>query len=64
VAVVLVLANAHLLKAASELFTIAEALTALPALRSPSDAEALAARIAVLVEAAHVAVARALGAMG
>ncbi len=63
VAVVPVLANAHLLKAAPDLFTVAQALTALPALRTTSDADALAARIAVLVEAAHVAVARALGAM-
>ena len=62
VAVVPVLANAHLLKAAPDLFTIAQALTALPALRTTSDAEALAVWIAVLVEAAHVAVARALGA--
>jgi hypothetical protein len=59
VAVVPVLANAHLLKAAPDLFAVAQALTALPALRTTSDAEALA----VLVEAAHVAVARALGAM-
>jgi hypothetical protein len=63
VAVVPVLANAHLLKAAPDLFTVVQALAALPALRTTSDAEALAARIAVLVEAAHVAVARALGAM-
>jgi hypothetical protein len=63
VAVVPVLANAHLLKAAPDLFTVAQALTALPALRASSDAEAPAARIAVLVEAAHVAVARAVGAM-
>ncbi|WP_043458243.1 hypothetical protein [Azohydromonas australica] len=63
VAVVPVLANAHLLKAAPDLFTVAQALTALAALRTTSDADALAARIAVLVEAAHVAVARALGAM-
>jgi hypothetical protein len=60
VAVVPVLANAHLLKAAPDLFAVAQALTDLPA---ASDAEALAARIAVLAEAAHVAVARALGAM-
>jgi hypothetical protein len=60
VAVVPVLANAHLLKAAPDLFAVAQALTDLPAV---SDAETLAARIAVLVEAAHVAVARALGAM-
>ncbi len=63
VAVVPALATAHLLKAAPELFTVAQALTALPALRTASDVEALAARIALLVEAAHVAVARALGAM-
>jgi hypothetical protein len=63
VAVVPVLANAHLLKAAPDLFNVAQALTALSALRATSDAEALAARIAVLVEAAHVAVARAQGAM-
>jgi hypothetical protein len=61
VAVVPVLANAHLLKATPDLFAVAQALTDLPAV---SDAEALAARIAVLVEAAHVAVARALGAVG
>jgi hypothetical protein len=60
VAVIPVPANAHLLKAAPDLFAVAMALTELPAV---SDAEALAARIAVLVEAAHVAVARALGAM-
>jgi hypothetical protein len=60
VAVVPVLANAHLLKAAPDLFAVAQALTDLPAV---SDAEALAARIAVLVEAAHVAMARALGTM-
>jgi hypothetical protein len=60
VAVVPVLANAHLLKAAPDLFAVALALTDLPGV---TDAEALAARIAVLVEAAHVAVARALGAM-
>jgi hypothetical protein len=60
VAVVPVLANAHLLKAAPALFAVAQALAALPA---ASDAEALAARIAVLVEAAQVAVARASGAM-
>ncbi|WP_156901636.1 hypothetical protein [Azohydromonas australica] len=59
VAVVPVLATAHLLKAAPDLFAVAQALTALPALPTASDAEALA----VLVEAAHVAVARALGAM-
>ena len=59
VAVVPVLANAHLLKAAPDLFAVAQALTALPALHTSSNAEALA----VLVEAAHVAVARALGAM-
>ena len=63
VAVVPVLANAHLLNAAPDLFAVVQALTALPALRTASDVEALAARIAVLVEAAHVAVARALGAM-
>jgi hypothetical protein len=63
VAVVPVLANAHLLKAAPDLFAVAQALTDLPALCITSDAEALAARIAVLVEAAHVAMARALGAM-
>ncbi|NML16981.1 hypothetical protein [Azohydromonas caseinilytica] len=63
VAVVLVLADANLLKAAPDLFTVAQALTELPALRASSDAEALAARIGLLVEAAHVAVARALGAM-
>jgi hypothetical protein len=63
VAVVPVLADAHLLKAAPDLFNVAQALTAHHALRTSSDAEALAARIAVLVEAAHVAVARALGAM-
>ena len=63
VAVVPVLATAHLLKAAPDLFAVAQALTALPAPRTASDAEALTARIAVLVEAAHVAVARALGAM-
>ncbi|WP_298233912.1 hypothetical protein [uncultured Azohydromonas sp.] len=56
VAVVPVLANAHLLKAAPDLFAVAQALAHLPA--APST-EALA----VLVEAAHVAVARALGAM-
>ncbi|WP_066335784.1 hypothetical protein [Azohydromonas lata] len=60
VAVVPVLATAHLLKAAPDLFAIAQAVTALPA---ASDAQALAARIAVLVEAAQVAMARALGAM-
>jgi hypothetical protein len=60
VAVVPVLADAHLLKAAPDLFAVAQAVTALPA---ASDAEALAARIAVLVEAAQVAMARALGAM-
>jgi hypothetical protein len=60
VAVVPVLATAHLLKAAPDLFAVAHALMALPA---APDAEALAARIAVLTEAAHVAVARALGAM-
>jgi hypothetical protein len=60
VAVVPVLANAHLLKAAPDLFAVAQALTDLPA---ASDAEALAARIAMLAEAAQVAVARALGAM-
>ncbi|WP_298236530.1 hypothetical protein [uncultured Azohydromonas sp.] len=60
VAVVPVLANAHLLKAAPDLFAVAQALAALPA---ASDAEALAARIAVLVEAAQVAMARASGAM-
>jgi hypothetical protein len=63
VAVVPVLATAHLLKAAPDLFIVAQALTALPALRATSDADALAARVAVLVEAAHVAVSRALGAM-
>jgi hypothetical protein len=63
VAVVPVLANAHLLKAAPDLFAVAQALTALPAPRTASEAQVLAARIAVLVEAAHVAVARALGAM-
>jgi hypothetical protein len=63
VAVVPVLANAHLLNAAPDLFAVVQALTALPALRTASDVEALAARIAVLVEAAHVAVARALRAM-
>ncbi|WP_157118924.1 hypothetical protein [Azohydromonas lata] len=63
VAVVPVLATAHLLKAAPDLFTVAQALTALPALRAASEAQALEARIAVLVEAAHVAVSRALGAM-
>ena len=62
VAVVPVLANAHLLKAAPDLFAIAQALAALPPLRSASEAQALAAWIAVLVEAAQVAVARALGA--
>ncbi|MDZ5459254.1 hypothetical protein [Azohydromonas lata] len=56
VAVVPVLANAHLLKAAPDLFAVAQALAHLPA--APST-EALA----VLVEAAHVAVARALGAI-
>ncbi|WP_157272100.1 hypothetical protein [Azohydromonas aeria] len=60
VAVVPVLVNAHLLKAAPDLFAVAQALTDLPA---ASDAEARAARIAVLVEAAQVAVARASGAM-
>jgi hypothetical protein len=63
VAVVPVLANAHLLKAAPDLFAVAQALTDLPALCTTSEAQALAARIAVLVEAAHVAMARALGAM-
>lgn len=63
VAVVPVLANAHLLKAAPDLFAVAQALTDLPALRTTSNADALAARVAVLVEAAHVAVARALGAL-
>ena len=63
VAVVPVLANAHLLKAAPDLFVVAQVLTDLPALSTTSDVEALAARIAVLVEAAHVAVARALGAI-
>jgi hypothetical protein len=63
VAVVPVLATAHLLKAAPDLFAVAQALTALPVPRTASDAEALAARIAVLVEVAHVAMARALGAM-
>ncbi|WP_157270602.1 hypothetical protein [Azohydromonas aeria] len=58
-----VLADAHLFKAAPDLFTVAQALTELPALHASSDAEALAARIGLLVEAAHVAVARALGAM-
>jgi hypothetical protein len=58
-----VLANAHLLKAAPDLFTVAQALTALPALHTTSEAQAVVARIAVLVEAAHVAMARALGAM-
>jgi hypothetical protein len=58
--VVPVLATAHLLKAAPDLVAVALAVTALPA---ASDAEALAARIGLLVEAAHVAVARALGAM-
>ncbi len=63
VAVVPSLADAHLLKAAPDLFTVAQALTALPGMRTTSEAQALAARIAVLVEAAHVAVARALGAI-
>ncbi len=63
VAVVPVLANAHLLKAAPDLFAVAQALTDLPALCTTSEAQALAARIVVLVEAAHVAMARALGAM-
>ena len=63
VAVVPVLATAHLLKAAPDLFAVAQALAALPVPRTASDAEALAARIAVLVEAANVAMARAVGAM-
>ena len=63
VAVVPVLADAHLLKAAPDLFAIAESLATLPALVAVSDTGALAARIAVLAEAAQVAVARALGAM-
>jgi hypothetical protein len=63
VAVVPVLATAHLLKAAPDLFTIAQAVVALPALHTTAGADALAARVAVLAEAAHVAMARALGAM-
>jgi hypothetical protein len=63
VAVVPVLATAHLLKAAPDLFTIAQAVAALPALYTTAGADALAARVAVLAEAAHVAMARALGAM-
>ena len=63
VAVVPVLATAHLLKAAPDLFTIAQAVAALPALHTTAGADALAARVAVLAEAAHVAMARALGAM-
>jgi hypothetical protein len=63
VAVVPVLANAHLLKAAPDLFTVAQALADLPSPGTASGADALAARLAVLVEAAQVAVARALGAL-
>jgi hypothetical protein len=63
VAVVPVLATAHLLKAAPDLFTITQAVAALPALHTTAGADALAARVAVLAEAAHVAMARALGAM-
>jgi hypothetical protein len=63
VAVVPVLATAHLLKAAPDLFTIAQAVAALPALHTTAGADALAVRVAVLAEAAHVAMARALGAM-